>query len=148
MQDKIGQALHSAAKVSLIALLLGLGVNYGFFVPKGKYNLDYAGILGSAADVFLKFTLIVYVIYRLLLNFVKWIRTKRLSSESRPKNMKLRIAQLFLLEVVLLILVISPIALGIYWSQVNFELTDLWFIVSRLFSASCIIATCTIIYSE
>jgi len=147
MKFNFGLIAHSAIKVILIALILGLGVNYGFFIPKGRYSLDYTGILGDSASIFLTITLVLHLGYRIILNMVKWVRVEKIALASNGKA-RFQLGRVILLEMLLLFLVVSPVVLGIYWSQTSFAITDLLFHASRFYSSVCIIGACGIIYSE
>lgn len=148
MRVNIGLMAHSAIKIILIALLIGLGVNYGFFTPRGHYSLDYTGILGASTSTVVKITLVLYVTYRVALNIVRWIGAEKVVSILNQEHTKFQLGRIVLLELILVFLIISSIMLGIYWSQTNFQLGDLPFHISRWYSSAGILTSCMIIYLE
>lgn len=152
MQEKFGSAIHTLFKLVIITLLLGLGVNYGLLTPKGKNDLDFSGIFGDSSKLLVAITLSIYVVYRLALNIIRWIGTRKdktnVASLPEKKQSQFSFARLAVNESILAAITIAPIVIGNYWSNANFSVTDFPFLISRIFSSFCIIASCGVIYME
>ncbi|RJP55575.1 MAG: hypothetical protein C4583_00380 [Anaerolineaceae bacterium] len=156
MQAKFGYALRMIVKLVIIILLLGLGVNYGLLTPKGNNGLEFSGIFGDSSDLIVVITLSLYVGYRLILNTLNIVKrfnvynnnnlnTVSLSQKKLPRFSFVRLA---LIESMFALITVAPIIIGIYWSKANFLVTDLPFLISRIFSQLCIVASCGVIYME
>ena len=155
MQVKLGYTLRMIIKLVIIILLLGLGVNYGLLTPKGKSGLEFSGIFGDSSDLIVVITLSLYVGYRLILNTLKIVKrfdvhnnNMNAVSLSQKKLPRFSFVRLALIESMLALITVAPIIIGIYWSKANFSVTDLPFLISRIFSQLCIVASCGVIYME
>ena len=150
MLERLGQVITTVFKLIIITFLLGLGVHYGFLLPKGEHGLETAGIFGNSSNSVVLIALSFYAIYRVVWNSIKWIQICKIKEYDVliAKQKRFVFLQLLVYESVFALITILPIALGIYWSKMNFSVTDFPFLVSRLVSQICILLTRAFIYWE
>jgi hypothetical protein len=122
MFKKPGQVISTIFKLIIITFFLGLGVHYGFLLPKGEHGLESAGIFSNSSNSVVVTALSFYAIYRVLWNSIKWIRIRKIKEYDVliAKQKRFVFLQLLVYEPVLALITIPPIALGIYWSKNEF----------------------------
>ena len=150
---KIGSLFLSVIKFVLVVLLLGLGVHFGFFTPRGSFTPEYIGIFGNSYLNVVVATSFIYLFYRavVLLFKIRAIKRKISNENLSAKEMNTyeqQISESVAREAVLFIFISIPIIVGIEWIKNPVDTTSGDFHFWRIVFALIIILFVGMFYRE
>jgi hypothetical protein len=139
-------------KFILIIFIIGLGVHFGIFVPRGSYTSNFSGIFGAAYVDVVKITIFFFLIYRILQNARRIrvrsdIKNAEMADQSTSPKYK-ELLGFVIRELILLVVVLVPICIGIILTITPMNSDDLLFILLRYSSMFLIVASIGVIYIE
>ena len=126
---RIGSLFLTVIKFVLVVLLLGLGVHFGFFTPRGNFTPEYIGIFGNSYLNVVVATCLIYLFYRsfVLLYKIRALKQKISNenlSEKDQKKHDQQISEYVVREVFLFLFISIPIIVGIEWIKNPVDITS------------------------